>query len=362
MFKLASSLVLSVLSATTSLPAASAHLAPSHPTAIIPSPFYGKRSKSEQKQPPCDPNLPGCPNRNQPEDQCAPGIPGCPHTYRCADPAVCPRPSTPIGERAADWTWGDTQIPYLLSPRFTFVLPSQPLLLRWQAVTNATHYQVTVLDGANEVWSGTTDATQLQYAGPALTAEVEYRVEIIAYGANNEVSLADSYADPNQPVWMVLSLEQAALILNQVKAVRQSDLDVHEQTRQIAQIYLDNNLMVDGREQLEQLWAHQPSPELALRLGGLYFYEFRLSQEARVYYQAVLEPGRNATPEQRAIALTALGYVQSTLLDYEGALEHWQDALELHQQLGNAEAIATVNDAMVNVEQILRMLERENEP
>ncbi|MEM8642640.1 MAG: tetratricopeptide repeat protein [Cyanobacteria bacterium P01_G01_bin.54] len=301
---------------------------------------------------PPQPKLTLSPNATPGED-CEPGIPDCPHTVRCTNglPGCFDRPQVDV--RGVDWSWVQSEtIPYVLSPRRTLLLNAQPRL-RWQPIAAADYYRVIVLNEmtGQVVWEVKSPTAELDYAGPRLVVGQEYSLEIHAYTAESDVPIATSLKEPHFATFALLGADQRAALQAQTQRIEQTVTDPEQQQRQLANLYLRNGLFIEGMQLLEDQWQSQTNAALAVRLGNLYFYELRLPLEAQAYYeQAVAQSADDL--ELRAIALTELGYTQKVLLNYDGAIAHWQQAIAIYQTLGDRAKIERLEQELREAEDL----------
>jgi hypothetical protein len=254
--------------------------------------------------------------------------PECP-----ADLAGCP-------VRGDYFTWRDRPIPYTLSPRRSKILTPQPVL-RWLPVEGATSYTV-ILEGPGIDWQvDNITATEIQYSGDVPLQPGDW-YQFFVEADTGAVSW-DEPAHSGGVGFAVLTPAEEAAIATALTELQGALADQYIPQHK-ADLYIEAGLITPGITLLEDLWQEDPSPELAVRLGNLYFGWLLLVEPSEVYYQAAVEQTEAAPTLARAIALEQLGHLAAVKQDFEGAIAFWQQAQSVYRAVGEAQAATDLDE------------------
>lgn len=176
----------------------------------------------------------------------------------------------------------DPSVPYLISPRYTFVSDEHPTF-RWNAVEGASFYLVR-LQGPGIDWQTETRSNQIAYSGSTpLQPGVKYLVTVEA--DNGASSLEDGGARLG---FEVLDQEAAQSVQDRARQIANSSLSAQGKAIALAQLYSDFNLNAKAIETLEALVAQgSQTPYVYQQLGDLYA-QAGLNAAAQVRYQSVI--------------------------------------------------------------------------
>lgn len=254
------------------------------------------------------------------EPECPPDLAGCP-------------------VRGDYFTWLNKPIPYTLSPRRSKIFTTQPLL-RWLPVEGATSYTV-ILEGPGVDWRvENITATEIQYSGDVpLQPGDSYQFFV---EADTGAVSWDEPAHSGGVGFAVLTPAEATAISASLTELQGALADQYT-PQQEADLYIEAGLITPGIALLEKLWREDPSPELAVRLGNLYFGWLFLVEPSEQYYQAALAQTDAAPTLARAIALAQLGHLSAVKQDYEGAIAFWQQAQSVYRALGDAHRVTELD-------------------
>ncbi|NEO83794.1 MAG: hypothetical protein F6J87_05955 [Spirulina sp. SIO3F2] len=252
------------------------------------------------------------------EPECPPDVAGCPI-------------------RGDYFTWLNEPIPYVLSPRRGKSLTAQPIL-RWLPVEGAIHYSI-LLEGLGLEWRvENVMATEVKYDGDPLQPGDAYQLFVRANTG------PFSWREPAHPGGIgefgVLTSEERAVVESAIAELRQTTSDPDIVQLQIANFYIEQDLITAGIAELEALWQQQPSAELAVRLGNLHFEWLLLVEPSETYYRQALDLTAEAPSLARAVALTQLGHLHIVKQEFGAAIEFWRQAQVVYRTVGDPQAAA----------------------
>lgn len=224
-----------------------------------------------------------------------------------------------------------SDVPVILSPRDTRITDGQPTI-HWLPVEGAESYEVIMSGLKSELWRATTQESRLPYpeGQPSLEPEITYIIEVIA--------------EIGEPVTEFRSLETAWVTLisaAEVEKVRQFETQIEaldlspESTRFLKAVYYADLELYDAAlTELVSLAKETTSPLPHRMLGDVYL-TVKLDGEAAQSF----ETARQLAQEQdnslvEAEAEVGQGHVAYATQDFAGALNHYQTALTLYQELG----------------------------
>lgn len=237
-----------------------------------------------------------------------------------------------------------SSIPYIRTPRHSFVQTATPLLGWNPTGDSSTTYNITVKGDLLE-WSITTTATEFTYPrdAPALLPQKPHRLIV---EDNHGHSSAEEKPTLDIQFALLSAQDIAAIhaILKRVKA-----LNIDNRTKQLieAELYHSRELRADAIRLLEHLAVDENTPITHRRLGDLY-QEVGLYAEARVSYERALEGYRSlADKGGTVVTLYNLGLICQSTLDNNKARAYFQQALEIYRDLGDSIWIAKTEARLV---------------
>jgi hypothetical protein len=267
------------------------------------------------------------------------GLP-CPQ----AEPSLVQQGSFVLGPRRS--MAAASAIPYVLSPRHTFVQAERPLL-RWHA-SGTTVYTVHVWGGAVD-WQAQTSATELRYPddAPPLEPGVSYYLSVT--DGNGRSSEQEKTALDMS--FVLLPAKEASTV--HALVAQAQGLGLSQRAAQLleAQIYEGHGLRADAIALLEQMAPGQDAPGVYRRLGELYL-EVGLYTEAAEAYE-VARTGYTALGdvEGEAAAMAGAGLARRGNGDDATAREWLEQARDLYQRLGEGDGLAGVEDVLAQIGQ-----------
>jgi hypothetical protein len=239
-------------------------------------------------------------------------------------------------------------IPYILYPRSTVILESNPLL-RWND-TNAVSYTVEIWQGANVIWQQTNvTGNTLMYpiGSPKLVARKDYLLVV----TDNSTNL-DSNADPNKSLgFQVVSADQRADFEQQKEDIL-SLTTLAPEARKLALALIYQQMQINGRglwgeshSLLEEVVQAQPNaPVVYLRLGDT-LSNMKLWNEAKIAYEtAIVRAQALSDLESQAEAFAALWRIN-------GDQANFDQAIDLYEQIGAQDQAERLRNSLTHVTQ-----------
>lgn len=243
--------------------------------------------------------------------------------------------------------YGD--LPIVWSPRNTRIASRQPEIW-WLGVEQAEEYEVIVRSPSGALWQVTTTETELPYpeAQPALEHGSSYIVQVTA-----QLDPAEQPRASKEVLITVLSaadMEQVQQVEAQVEALGLS----RESARLfLSGYYVDLQMYDAAIRELDLLCEETLSP-LAFRLRGDAYLAVELDEAAiESYREAVTLAQEQGSQLIEAESEVGLGHVSYATGDYDRALDHYQAALALYQELGVEESAAAVAELAAHTETLL---------
>ncbi|HBL12896.1 MAG TPA: hypothetical protein DD379_16170 [Cyanobacteria bacterium UBA11162] len=271
--------------------------------------------------------LNGCPQATE-QAECNPKLVDCPHR----------------GDKTA---WNNNAIPYLISPRRTYLLNDQPLL-RWNAVAGATVYTVTIEEDRKPFWQTTLSDTEVIYPGtPALKPGANY--SLIVQTDTGVSSIQEEQIEPGIPYYRFSLLDeaQAQPIQATLEQIRQQELTDSAKALVIAQVYLKNDLISEAIETLEKVVkSGVQSAPIYRTLGELYWNYLELEPQAKDYYSKAVELADSEDIEEKTAAQNGLGQVEAALGNNDAAVDWLTQALAGYQALGDSERVSKLENQL----------------
>ncbi|MCB0164224.1 MAG: hypothetical protein KDI79_08370 [Anaerolineae bacterium] len=258
----------------------------------------------------------------------------------------CPRPAEPDlvrrGVKIASTRGGDSDIPYLISPRSTKLLDSTPTL-RWHAPPGASRYTVQVF-GGNLTWTAkNVTETRLVYPGkPSLEPGIIYQLTItddMGHSSQDEGAVGLSFR--------VLSSDEAAEVEARRQQIAGLGLGGVAEAYAIAQYYAGQDLLAEATDMVERLVEtgndqaaiHQTLAEMYAQTGLL------LPAQAR-YRQAIKLAERQHNIEILADSQAQLGEILIRLGNVDAGLAQLTQAKMHYETLGETQRIADIEQSL----------------
>jgi hypothetical protein len=222
----------------------------------------------------------------------------------------------------------DPTLPYLISPRNTAILESQPLL-RWHPIPGVTRYRVEV--GANgQTWTEEVGETQVVYAGEPLKPGFRYWVTVTADNGTSTKGKDDVG-------FTVLGEDEAQEATAEIARL-EGQLLTEETAFEWVEVYTQHGLYADAIEVLErQVRSGNRTLDVCGALGDLYRW-VGLDALAVERYEMALEQAARNRWEQAGLQVD-LGDVNYVSGKLEEAVRWYEEALASYQALGETERV-----------------------
>lgn len=286
---------------------------------------------------------------------------GIPSTIKSGCPTGTAGRGEPISLRGGELVnipgGSNPAIPYIITPRRTWLLTSQPLI-QWNAIPGANSYKVRV-KGEGVDWQTQAINTEIVYPGePPLQPGATYLVIIEANTGQSSQQEAVKpleegrtlpfYEDGKFTAWgfSVLSEEDAKEVQAGIKRITTFEfggLPEETKTLAVADLYINNDLYTEAIAALETLVKQgSKAPGVYQLLGDLYGHTgLNLLAEAR-YLQAIELAKSVQDPEAEALARTGLAKVYTTTGNLEAATRQFQQAQAKYESLGDEQKASDI--------------------
>ena len=251
----------------------------------------------------------------------------------------------------------DESLPYVLSPRNTALIGTDALTLQWHPVAGTSSYKVEI-DGKNIDWEVEVTGTEVVF-DKLESVEPNYRYTIVI---TTDEGLSSTLGEPVG--FTRLPETESDRVNAQVEAIKAELLEPEETALAIALEYF-------GFEHSDPDWS-----SYALNQAAIDVLETRIqagTEDSRVYllqadtylkiglpllarerYEEALTYTQTAwQPELQAESHWGLGDVAYGQTEYADAIEHFQAAQTLYQDLGELEL---VEELQALIEQLLRQI------
>lgn len=263
---------------------------------------------------------------------------------------VLPPPAAPVLFRGESLVVGPQRvtplafsIPYILSPRHTFIQTDRPLL-RWHPFgTGVVTYTVRVWGGALD-WRARIAATELRYPeeAPPLEPGVPYHLTVTDADGRS----SDEERTALDLSFILLSPEEIATIQKLVARVQELDLNERATHLLKVEIYAAHGLQADAIALLEELAPVEDAPTVHRRMGDLYL-EIGLYTEAQKSYEQALAGYRTlGQKDGEAHVLAGLGLGYRGDRDDATARDYLELARDLYRVLGDADGVTRVENVL----------------
>jgi hypothetical protein len=251
----------------------------------------------------------------------------------------------------------DPTIPYIISPRRTWLLNNKPLL-KWNPIPGANSYKVRV-KGEGIDWQTQVIKNEVVYAGEQpLQPGVTYLLLVEANtGQSSQREKASSlneggtlpfYEDDKYAGWgfSVLPEEDAKAVHENIKRILTWEfweLPEDTKTLAVADVYISNDLYAEAIDTLETLvQKNSQAPGVYQLLGDLYGHVgLNLLAEAR-YLQAVEFAKAAEDPEAEANARAGLARVYAITGNLDSATKQFEQAQAKYKSLGDTQRASDI--------------------
>jgi Tetratricopeptide repeat len=236
------------------------------------------------------------------------------------------------------------RIPYIISPRATYLLSNRPTFRWHRPVQGAKSYTVSLISPTlrKEIWQkqNVTDNT-LIYPSDQLPLEpgVEYSLEVKVEGGS-------SIEEEANVRFRLLDAQDADYVRSASALISKQQLPEETKSLLLAYLYSGYYLRAEAIELLEPLAAKSQTPAVHRLLGDLY-QQVGLASLAEVYYLSAVKFANAAQNlDELAAAQAGLGEVYLALGDKRNAIDNLKRALELYEKLNNQPRIKQLQERL----------------
>lgn len=231
----------------------------------------------------------------------------------------------------------DPTIPYLISPRSSNILTSQPKL-RWNAVAGATKYQVRLF-GRGVDWQTEVNQPQVVYSGKEpLKPGYTYWLTVTA---DNGVTTENK----DNAGFTVMSEADSKRVKAEIAQLQQQGLKSEGNVLALAHLYRSNNLNADAIDLLEELVKKGSRSSAVYQLLGSIYQQVELNLLARERYLTALKLAQTEKNlEAQAIIQASLGGVDFSLDKLQDALRWYQAAQVAYRGLGDVAKVQELQE------------------
>ena len=230
----------------------------------------------------------------------------------------------------------DPQIPYVISPRKTWLLSNQPTL-RWNSVPGTTRY-VLQIEGKGVNWKQEVDGTQTQFVYPGdqpLMAAENYTLTVEAINDETGESVEDIGLE-----FSLLSPEYAQSLQQTIQPITKQNLPKESEVVALVNIYLqeDYELFAEAIEQLEMLVDDDSQTSTVYNnLGALYGHVgLNLLAEDR-YLKAEELASKAENLDGQVTAQVGLGKVYVVMENLPEAIQWLDKAVVGYEQMEDSQ-------------------------
>ncbi|MGK7927139.1 MAG: tetratricopeptide repeat protein [Spirulina sp.] len=275
---------------------------------------------------------------------------------RASDSSECSPDLADCPDRGTILAWGDTSIPFSVSPRRTKVLKSEPIL-RWNPVAGATSYLVTVTgvseDGREMEWSEKTTDTSIVYI-PQSDEQVLQPGWDYLLVVETDTGIA-SFEEPVQLGGMGFQLldetEEQEVRSRQYSFIQQS-ISLEAKGLAIARLFLEYDLISEAILLLESVVPMSETAALHLLIGELYQDRLLIAPPAAKHYQRAIALADEANLEEKALAYEGLGRVRTAMQNFTEAIDLLTTARGIYEELGNRDRVEELDKTIQELRSI----------
>ncbi|MEL7035316.1 MAG: tetratricopeptide repeat protein [Cyanobacteria bacterium J06592_8] len=246
--------------------------------------------------------------------------------------------------RIGNQVFAADNIPYIISPRHTYLLSNQPLVLRWNPVANATRYTVKIKSPSEEIWETEVSENQVTYSEKNIF-KPDLRYTVIIYAdtedADTEVSSLDVESpfpkkDPLGEGFIFVSEAEQQQILATAEQLTQQ-LGGEAQVLTLAGFYQRKGLNTEAIAILESFIEKGYHTAAVYQMLGTLYQQIQLPVFAQEYYLKSLGLIEIDDVAGSAEVQAALGEVYAALGEKEKAIHWLKLANNSYQELGESE-------------------------
>ena len=249
---------------------------------------------------------------------------------------------TPDGCVSIDATRGINQvaitdnIPYLISPRHTLLLPDKPLILRWNSVAGATRYTVRIKSPSEYIWETEVSENKVLYSDK-IPLKTGLRYTVIVH-TDTEVSSLDQESPFSKQDYLgigfaVISKSKQQEILAKNEQLTQK-LDGEAQVLSLAEFYQQNGLNESAIAIWESFINSGNYTSAVYRILAEIYQHIQLPRLAKDYYLKSAKLTEVDDVAGSAKIEAALGEIYAALGSKEEAIRWLKLASNKYEKLG----------------------------
>ncbi len=241
----------------------------------------------------------------------------------------------------------NSKIPYIISPRDTWILDKQPTL-KWNAVPDATSYQVQ-LKGPGVNWSQKVFGTnKIVYTGEEpLKPGLPYDLIVEVADAGKDVSSrAEKFRDNEfDPSFFLLYEDEAQQVKDKAHKIEQLPLNKEEKAFLLAHLYETKDLKAEAIKSLETLVKDGTQKTAVYQFLGDMYQKLLLDILAKQYYLKAHEIADvSRQMERQAAVQTSLGTVEYALNNDDAAYQWFNKAKNNYTALGEKKQVDRIEE------------------
>ncbi|MEL7039271.1 MAG: hypothetical protein AAFO04_27215 [Cyanobacteria bacterium J06592_8] len=263
--------------------------------------------------------------------------------------AICPN-ATPSTQARAEDIFLD-----LLFGRFAFatqVLEAQPLL-KWEAISGVTNYQVQILKDDNIIWQTNVNGTEIRYEGTALEPGIDYQLRVTPANAQDNQSIYE--------LWLMrLDAATAEKVQATVAEIETEEVGEEAKALILVDFYREVGLSDEAEDQPGLLLSAIASLEILIQqgnstsvvyrlLGELYLLTGQLQQSEIRYQEAIKLAKQSENLAEQTEAEIGLAHVYAAMGKLAESRQMLETALKQYQVLGNQDRITVVQQWLERV-------------
>ena len=236
----------------------------------------------------------------------------------------------------------DQKIPYLITPRHTLLLSNTPTF-RWNKVSNATQYEIKLLDPTGVIWQQQVKEATVIYTGnPPLKPGISYSLVIQASTGSSSQSEVTSNLD-----FIILRKSELKLVESEVSKITKIALSKQANALMLANFYSSYTLPQKAIKAygltartsksynlsakaiatlLDFIKQGEASPVIYRTLGDVYWQTGLANLAAQYYWKAIEQVKTREDLEQWTLAHFSLGEVYAATDNSDWALRSYNQA------------------------------------
>jgi hypothetical protein len=244
----------------------------------------------------------------------------------------------------------DSHIPYIISPRSTYIITDQPTL-RWHEAADAQGFRVRVR-GRGLDWTEDysredvceNGICEVVYPGD-LPLQLETTYKLIVTADTGRTSAEDRTGGQG---FKLIDPEEAEAVQEIVQRIEAENLPNDLKALELAELYAENNLNAKAIEILENLETEEKSASVYRWLGDLYWRIGFVLKPETLYLQALELAEATENLDEVAAATAGLGEVTYARGYREEGVALLEEAKDIYEQLEDGERVDEVAQSLAD--------------